>query len=147
MTTYLLTLAFLFLLAWFNRFLGALKFQLENTTNSTRASGLPVPILGQPPAAHRYRKISKDRVSPLPRYIQVNANDPFERPSPPPSSPPPSHEDERSELVPSSTRPSRVRRGFKILFGEWTPSGPWSWQQDGGRSLLEGIRALLGYVL
>ncbi|KAB8208481.1 hypothetical protein BDV34DRAFT_190352 [Aspergillus parasiticus] len=147
MTTYLLTLGFLFLLAWLNRFLGALKFQLENKINSPDTSGLPVPILGQPPAAHRYRKIPKDRVSPLPRYIQVNTNDPFERPSPSPPSPPPLHDDERSELVAGSARSSRVPRWFKILFGKWTPSGPWSWQRDGGRSLLEGIRALLGYVL
>ncbi|KAE8319999.1 Ctr copper transporter [Aspergillus transmontanensis] len=147
MTTYLLTLGFLFLLAWLNRFLGALKFQLENKINSPDASGLPVPILGQPPAAQRYRKTPKDRVSPLPRYIQVNTNDPFERPSPSPPSPPPLHDDERSELVAGSARSSRVPRWFKILFGKWTPSGPWTWQRDGGRSLLEGIRALLGYVL
>ncbi|KAE8383124.1 Ctr copper transporter [Aspergillus bertholletiae] len=148
MATYLFTLAFLFALAWFNRFLGALKFQLESKSNSTRVSGVKVPVLGQPPAAsYRPRKILKDRVSPLPQYIQINTNDLYERPSPPPPSPPPLQDDERSELVPNSAGPSCIRRWFKILFGKWTPSGPWSWQQDGGRSLLEGLRALLGYVL
>ncbi|KAB8261289.1 Ctr copper transporter [Aspergillus pseudonomiae] len=146
MATYLLTLAFLFLLALFNRFLGALKFQIEHKMNSARMSGIPVPILGQPPA-YRHRKIPKDRASPLPQYIQVNTNDPFERPLPPPPSPPPLRDDEQSELVSGRAGLSWFRRWFTILFGKWTPSGPWSWQQDGGRSLLEGLRALLGYVL
>ncbi|KAB8228782.1 putative copper transporter crmD [Aspergillus alliaceus] len=146
-TSYLLTLAFLFLLAWFNRFLGALKFQVELKINSVRNPGLPVPIIGQPPALYRSRMISKDRVSPLPRYMQVNPNDSFDRPSPPPPSPPPLLDDERRELVPGSVKQSRVQKCFGTIFRKWVPRGPWSWQQDGGRSLLEGLRALLGYIL
>ncbi|KAL2823813.1 hypothetical protein BDW59DRAFT_162974 [Aspergillus cavernicola] len=138
-TTYLLTLLLLFALAFLNRFLAALRFQLQHSPLHTTPG---VSILA-PPRSRRYRTTPKARRSPLPLYIQVDKDEEGENP--------PHCNEEVSGLV--SARPEhhciwvRVKNYLAAMFPKWTPSGPWSWRGDGGRALLEGMRAFIGYLL
>ncbi|KAL4924998.1 putative copper transporter crmD [Aspergillus undulatus] len=144
---YTLTLFVLFTLAFINRFLAALRFQIEHSHSTSRHhSSDHVPILA-PPCARR--GVPKARLSPLPRYIQVDEA-----------------ETEEGELQPSGTselsglvseqkeRPRAYNRAWRRLmrlFPEWlwpwTPEAPFSLRRDGARACLEGVRAFVGYIL
>jgi hypothetical protein len=144
-TQYILTLILLFLLAIFNRFLGALKFQLEQSWTQHD----PVPPALKLTAIHSRRNIHKAKLSPLPKYMRVHGDQ---------------NEDENiEETLPitydenvmgrSSThlleRESQTSQkwscGYSLL--SWRASGRWSLQEDGLRGLLEFARALIGYLL
>ncbi|OQD81774.1 hypothetical protein PENANT_c025G08626 [Penicillium antarcticum] len=70
-TQYTLTLLLLLLLAIFNRFLGALKFQLEQ---AWAQHGLVPPAL-ELTAIHSRGDIHKAKLSPLPNYIRVHGDE------------------------------------------------------------------------
>ncbi|RHZ63000.1 hypothetical protein CDV55_104406 [Aspergillus turcosus] len=143
-TSYTFTLIFLFALAVFNRVLGVLKFQLAAKHTETAEKGVRVPKLQLPTARRRRHAVPKDRMSPLPRYMAVAENDP---------------ENEAPFLGPDHER-ERTRDGHGLSFSPTQePDGPlaqrrwwsacrrWSWRRDGTSSLLEGLRALVGYAL
>lgn len=131
--SYIFTLLFLFALAFLNRFLAALRFQLENHQSAASVSILPAP-------RSRRRAIPKARLSPLPRYTAINdaEEEHFQIP------------EERSGLVQDNITQSRsccrIHNYFLEILPQWTPSSPWSWR-DGGLALLEGVRAFIGYIL
>ncbi|KAF2263293.1 hypothetical protein CC78DRAFT_617732 [Lojkania enalia] len=130
--TYTLAIVFLFGLGLFNRFLGAVKSQLDrrwserthnvesgtidslNRSNSMirRIGGWLPSIRGQ--TGLRYdEEQEKDPLTPVPA-----AND----------------------LV-SRELPQNRKRGFCV------PNAPWSLKRDGGRGVLEFVRVLIGYIL
>lgn len=43
--------------------------------------------------------------------------------------------------------PKRLRWFLTAVIPQWMPSAPWSLRGDGGRGLLEGVRAFIGYIL
>ncbi|OJJ07573.1 hypothetical protein ASPVEDRAFT_88813 [Aspergillus versicolor CBS 583.65] len=129
---YIFTLLFLFALAFFNRFLAALRFQLESHPSTFSVSILPAP-------RPRRRTIPKARLSPLPRYTAINdAEEHFQIPE--------EHSGLVSENKPQSHTCRRIQNYFLERLPQWTPSSPWSWR-DGGLALLEGARAFIGYIL
>lgn len=140
-TSYIFTLFSLFLLVLFNRFLGILKLRLDlRRTDSTY--DLPdVPKLSLPSQWTRNRH-SKDRISPLPPDVEPNNNDnEIDRYGSFPSAP---------LLAPTSRLPAGFPEGGHIAASHVKTFGPrrrWNWQQDGMGSLLEGLRALIGYAL
>ncbi|KAL4790501.1 Ctr copper transporter [Aspergillus venezuelensis] len=142
--TYLLALFLFFSLAFLNRFLAAFRFQLEHVP---QASG-HVAVLAPP----KTRRLSKARLSPLPRYIQID-NDEIDAET--------WRQDEtchgstnngQGRLDPEDRR-NRISRVCAYLrrlvsrLPKWTPNAPWNWRRDGIRALLEGLRALIGYML
>jgi hypothetical protein len=133
-TQYILTLVFLFLLAIFNRFLGAFKFQLEQSW----AHNDSTPALNLAPG---HRKIPKAKLSPLPTYMRVN-KDEDEDPEEPSSLMDDTDKSTPNLLVTRSRKCVSVRHLFS-----WKANGYWSLQKDGTRSLIETVRALIGYLL
>lgn len=139
--SYSLTLLLLFLLAWFNRFLGILKLQLDKRPNGLDHALSDVPRLTLPLSHWTQNRNSKDRMSPLPPHVEANPNEPDRHdafPTAPllgPTSQPYSNQcEEESDMI--NYHPRLVRTYRK-----------WSWQHDGTSSLLEGLRALIGYGL
>ncbi|QQK44558.1 Protein RER1 [Penicillium digitatum] len=140
-TQYIFTLAFLFLLAIFNRFLGALKFQLEQSWSQHVASP-PALLLAPVNSRHGIRKA---KLSPLPDYIRVHGDENLE---------------EETLLVLQKDNDTqsmsarhlkgdspRKRTSLKRLLPSWKASGTWSLRKDGTRAVLECVRALIGYFL
>ncbi|KAL5049320.1 Ctr copper transporter [Aspergillus fruticulosus] len=171
-TSYLLFLFGVFLLTFLNRFLAALRAQLYTPSQPlSSSSALSVPVLG-PPRARRRRPatgVSKARLSPLPLYIQID-RDEAEDPHPYPF--PSSHgcgEEEKegeneedhgndiegaSRLCFDKTKPTtigsrwtRLQEKLSRFLPHWALTTPWSWRVDGGRGLLEVLRAFIGYIL
>ncbi|GIJ87973.1 hypothetical protein Asppvi_006889 [Aspergillus pseudoviridinutans] len=142
-TSYTFTLMFLFALAIFNRFLGVLKFQLD--VKHTEPIERGVPKLQLATARRRRHAIPKDRLSPLPQYMKVAETDPDHEatfPSAPFLGPDP----ERTRDGLSSTL-TQEPQGPLAKRRWWSAYRRWSWRRDGTRSLLEGLRALVGYAL
>ncbi|KAJ5825034.1 Retrieval of early ER protein Rer1 [Penicillium robsamsonii] len=137
-TQYVFTLIFLFLLAIFNRFLGALKFQLEKSWSqhpSTPQTMLLAPV--------NRRSIRKAKLSPLPDYIHVHGNDPEEE-----SLPVLTNNNETLITSRDLKRDGHCNRtSLGCLLPSWKASGTWSLRKDGTRALLECVRALIGYFL
>lgn len=140
-TQYVFTLTFLFILAIFNRFLGALKFQLEKSWSQNTSS--PQTILLAP--VNPRRNVQKAKLSPLPDYMRVHGD-----------------EDDDEETLPISNNDNETRNAsishlkedglrnmtsLKRLLPSWKTSGTWSFRKDGTRALLECARALIGYFL
>lgn len=143
--SYLLALFLLFVLALFNRFLGVLKFQLDARIETPLVPN--VPIIAPPPASRRYPFIPKDHASPLPHYVKGhNAHDGnhFQ-----PESFSHAHSEQWNEFISGrSTNPQALTARFlRALSGTWTTREPWNWRRRSLRSLLEGARALIGYML
>ncbi|KAJ6030562.1 uncharacterized protein N7446_000373 [Penicillium canescens] len=141
-TRYILTLILLFLLAVLNRFLGALKFQLEQSWNHRN----PIPPALKLTAIHSRRDIHKAKLSPLPNYMRVHGceDEAIEE-----TRPVAYDDDERGR---SATHP--LERGaplrkwsYRVRLPSWEASGRWSLRKDGVRGLLELARALIGYLL
>ncbi|KAL5693156.1 hypothetical protein V6000_003501 [Aspergillus fumigatus] len=140
--SYSLTLLFLFALAVFNRFLGVLKFQLD--VKHTQPTEGRVPKLQQPRARRRHA-IPKARLSPQPRYMQVAETDtedeaPFSSAQFLESDAEHTRHEFPSDLIQEPQGPLGTRRW-------WNVYRRWSWRRDGTGSLLEGLRALVGYAL
>ncbi|KAF4151347.1 hypothetical protein CNMCM6936_003965 [Aspergillus lentulus] len=141
--SYTLTLIFLFALAVFNRFLGVLKFQLD--VKYAEPTERRAPKLQLATARRRRHAIPKDRMSPLPRYIKVAETDPDQEASFPSApfleSDPERTRDEFPSNLNQEPQSPRVKRRW------WRVYRRWSWRRDGTSSLLEGLRALVGYAL
>ncbi|KAJ0417297.1 Ctr copper transporter [Aspergillus carlsbadensis] len=161
-STYTATLLLLFLLAFLNRFLAALRFQAD--TRAAERSG-SIPILAPPKSRRRMGlggRITKARLSPLPVYTRVENDRERDRDCEEAIN---SEEEVRLALhVPSlgeceeekfGTGSSlsrisiwcRVRSVFTAVTPSWKSSAPWSLRQDGSRAMLEGVRAFIGYIL
>ncbi|KAL4784984.1 Ctr copper transporter family-domain-containing protein [Aspergillus varians] len=138
--SYTFTLLFLFALAFFNRFLAAMRFQLEHNQSPPPE----IPTLTLPRTRHRHA-IPKARQSPLPPYMQIDQEEIVEERFQSPDN------EERSGLVQDrAERPGagqRIRNCLVALLPRWTPKAPWSWCGDGGWAVLEGVRAFIGYIL
>ncbi|KAF2790563.1 hypothetical protein K505DRAFT_250907 [Melanomma pulvis-pyrius CBS 109.77] len=138
---YVFTIFFLFALGIFNRFLGALKSQLEQRWKERQQYALVEPVASHARHAHERqkglsstqghkRKWSRTLRPAPPSLDEEQETEPLS-PAPPPESG--SHDEEKVTSV--------GRQGF------WRPSAPWSVKRDGIRALLEFIRALVGYIL
>ncbi|KAL4885779.1 hypothetical protein BJY04DRAFT_179186 [Aspergillus karnatakaensis] len=152
--TYFLTLFLLFTLAVLNRFLSAWQFQARLSTPSTPT----IPILAPPRSRRTRARIPKARLSPLPLYMQVDKEEEDTESG---------HgdhylhlripeihtEDEHARLVAEDEVQRtdlwrRVRDALSIVTpNRWTPNAPWSMRVDGGRAMVEGLRAFIGYIL
>ncbi|RAH49995.1 putative copper transporter crmD [Aspergillus brunneoviolaceus CBS 621.78] len=115
---YLAALVALCLLAWFNRFLAALRYQIEATQPLSSGSSR-FPLQSFPTAEE---------------WDDGSAN------SAPSAGLIPGHEkshESNDRLLPRLVCP----------FPTWAASRPWRWRIDGLNTLLEGIRSLTGYLL
>ncbi|KAJ5758449.1 copper transporter crmD [Penicillium odoratum] len=133
--SYVLTLLLLFLLACFNRFLGILKL-LHQRPNDLYHEIHDVPNLTLPLSRWTRNPNANDRMSPLPPQVVFNDND-TDRYDAFPTAPllgPTSQP--YSNQYDESSQPSSYRSHRKL-----------NWQHDGTSSLLEGLRALIGYGL
>lgn len=138
-TSYVLTLLVLFILVLLNRFLGILKLHLDQRPiNKDHGSNEP-PKLNLPPSRWAWNRRSKDRVSPL--LPRMDENDDSERygafqsaPLLQPTAQISSDRLERRPYVDLQPLLFRSRR-------------PWSWKKDGAISVIEGLRAFIGYAL
>ncbi|KAJ5652250.1 copper transporter crmD [Penicillium longicatenatum] len=140
-TSYVFSLLFLFFLTLFNRFLGILKLQLDRRPINSDHDVSDVPKLKFPPSHWVRNRSSKDRMSPLPPHVEVNHDNSDccgDLPSTPllgPTLQPYSDQREQESYV-ASSHPRLLR-----------PNRRCNWQQDITSSLLEGLRALIGYAL
>lgn len=140
-TQYVFTLSFLFLLAIFNRFLGALKFQLEKSWSQHNSS--PSALLLAP--VNPRQSIRKAKLSPLPDYMHVHGDEDPEEVTLPVSNN--DNETRSTSLRYLKGDGVRNRSSLKRLLPSWKASGTWSLRKDGTRALLECVRALIGYFL
>ncbi|CAG8890740.1 unnamed protein product [Penicillium egyptiacum] len=139
-TQYVFTLAFLFLLAIFNRFLGALKFQLEKSWSHHAASP---PTLLLAPVNPRQR-IRKAKLSPLPDYMRIHGDEDPDEETLPVST---NDETQRMSMRHLKRDGPRNKTSLQCMLPSWKASGMWSLRKDGTRALLECVRALIGYLL
>ncbi|KAA8645347.1 putative rhamnogalacturonase [Aspergillus tanneri] len=134
--SYLFTLIFLFLLAITNRFLAALKSQLERSWN--RPSQSAVPTLQ--PAPRRARP-AKDRQSPLPKYMEMSPGEGIE------DNTCPRDTDLKEEDNPTSGLLGRAKIGsLRRKIGPWHANRSWRLYQDGISSVLELCKAVIGML-
>lgn len=159
-TTYLLLLLGLFMLALLNRFLATLRVQLYTASQPLSSSSV-LRARRRRPAT----RTSKARVSPLPLYIQIDRGEDT-HPGPVPPTPHGCKVEEEEEEgynnnIEEASRPcldkaehtticnrwTRLRDKLAKFLPHWTPRAPWSWRVDSGRGLLEGVRAFIGYLL
>lgn len=145
LASYLIALLLLFALAWFNRFLAALRSQLD--VKSRLASRVPgVPLMEPPPRGRKSNLRFKERMSPLPLYTELNKDgDDSGTQSLSPASL--SRPDGEGDGLIAGPNPSGRSWSLLSLCGLGKVSQPWSWRRKALRALLEGVRALLGYLL
>ncbi|KAH8702399.1 Ctr copper transporter [Talaromyces proteolyticus] len=159
---YILTLVFIFMLAILNRFLGALRFQLEKkwTQSLARKGDQSLTPLSITQRRYADNLRQKERLSPLPKYrtlrnehkMQDGLSDlgplNFHRDT----------DDNYDECEDNHLPEDNQRRASRVALWlinvttylpslNWTPSATWSWKRDGARSVLECCRALIGYIL
>lgn len=135
--TYFLTIVFLFSLGIFNRFLGALKSQLEKkwqvrqamNSEATLVAGVEKPYHGGG-RGHTRQWSRALRQKPV-RLEEVDGqeNEPLSPMQP-----------QQAEEGASASSPAKSRTF-------WVANAPWSVKRDGISALLEFVRALIGYVL
>ncbi|KAJ5229330.1 hypothetical protein N7489_010038 [Penicillium chrysogenum] len=137
-TQYIFTLTFIFILAIFNRFLGALKFQVERSWSQNTSP----PTLLLAPVNPR-QNIRKAKLSPLPDYMRIHGDEDEEE-----TLPVSNNNETRSTTTRSLKRDGpRKRMSLTCMLPSWKASGTWSLRKDGTRALLECVRALIGYFL
>ncbi|KAH7075433.1 Ctr copper transporter [Paraphoma chrysanthemicola] len=136
--TYFLTILFLFCLGMMNRFLGALKIQLERKWKAERIFGRSTASSDgtEKPSDHSLRGHARQwsrALRPQPVRLEEPQGQETEPLSPAVRT---THSDEED------TKP-RLGRSRRLL----VPNAPWSLKRDGISAALEFIRALLGYIL
>jgi hypothetical protein len=130
-TQYILILAFLFLLAVFDRFLGALRFQIDRAWSHQDPN--TTLTLGEVQKKKRY--IPKAKPSPLPTYVHLRGESRAIA------------QDMEGRLN-NSAKHGPIRSGFYLRpLLSWKSGGAWSFQKEGIRALLELFRAFIGYIL
>lgn len=142
---YVATIFFLFLLAFFNRFLGALKFQVER---ARWEKNVDRNTLSLPPSRSHTRVFVKAKLSPRPTYLARDGESEWD-----PLAPHIHREATDGPNCGSSEdylkEQDRVSKSSPLLliFGSWKPSGPWQIKMDGLRAMMEFTRAFIGYIL
>jgi hypothetical protein len=137
------TMVFLVVLAVLNRFLTALKQQLEkrwsrlDERSRLDAAALPHKHHAADDSAARKHNHKRSRAKSL-QYGDTavsNAQD-TEPLSPPPYG---------AESLETHRRPQEDGSG--PLYPLWVPGEPWSWKRNGLRSIMEVMRTFTGYIL
>lgn len=136
------TILALFFLTVLNRFLGALKFQVERAWSDE-----PPKIVFSPPPNGRNARASfkPKRPSPIPSYTVREDDcewDPLAA----------SMQGETSNNSPEELDPKEQSQAARLslvqrMFGTWNPSAPWDFKKDVLRATLEFARAFIGYIL
>jgi hypothetical protein len=131
-TTYVLTIFFLFLLGIFNRFLGALKSQLERKWKMQHAS--------QHISKQSDKSVSRCNQGPARQWSRAFWPQPLklDQEETEPLSPAP-------DLQLAEEKGDERDRGASRKF--WVANAPWSVKRDGISATLEFFRALIGYIL
>ena len=138
-TSYIATIICLFLLAVFNRFLGAVKFQTERAwLDQARKTNMLPPLR----ITRDNRLFFKAKLSPVPNSMARDddlESDPLTSPT-------------DGELgdewsTPKEQKSWRQRMSFRGILGDWQPSARWSVKKDGLRAIMEFTRAFIGYIL
>ncbi|KAF2473684.1 uncharacterized protein BDR25DRAFT_323444 [Lindgomyces ingoldianus] len=152
--TYILTVFFLFFLGLLNRFLGALKTQLERRWKEQQSTHLHQEglTLTEEDAGGVKRRLEdihghvrKWSQALRPLNLRLEDKDEESEPlSPTPLGRIPKGDSCATEDTVVQTNLSLPGGGRK---GLWIPSAAWSFKRDGVRALLEFIRALIGYIL
>lgn len=129
------TLLFLFTITLFNRFLGAWRSQLGHKWANDSAQAR------QQVELRRRHKRSMSRAKVEHQAPDVTTDGDFDETAP--LSPvPPGMDIEAGHVARSSTP------GWMAVFGgRWRAGNPWRFNIDCPRSLLEGLRAIIGYLL
>lgn len=131
--TYVLTIFFLFALGMLNRFLGALKSQLEMKWKTQ---------LELAKAIETQEKITPKTVPDHARQWSLALRR---------QQPPVRLEDqdgqETQPLTPTTQSSAEMAKSSAVTRQFWVASAPWSAKKDGIRACLEFTRALIGYVL
>jgi hypothetical protein len=138
---YIFTIFFLFALGIFNRFLGALKSQLEQRWKDRQQYTSVENIAGHSRHVHERQKSLSEALGHKRKWSRTL------RPAPP------RLDEEEQESEPLSPAPVDLAPHVDEKSGGggqqrfWTPSTPWSIKRDGIRAILEFVRALIGYIL
>ena len=129
------TLVFLFTITLFNRFLGAWRSQLGHKWANDSAQAR------QQVELRRRHKRSMSRAKVEHQISDVIADEEFDETAP--LSPVPQGMDVEAGHGTGSSTP-----GWMAVFGgRWRAGNPWRFNIDCPRSLLEGLRAVIGYLL
>jgi hypothetical protein len=123
------TLVFLFVVTLFNRFLGAWRSQLGHKWANDSAEARRQAEL------HRRFKRNGVKVETYDRGGEFDEAAPL---SPPPPGMDVEHGDKHGPNTPT---------WMSIFGGRWRAGNPWRFNIDFPRALLEGLRALIGYLL
>ncbi|KAH8429124.1 putative copper transporter crmD [Aspergillus melleus] len=138
--SYVLTLLFLFLLAILNRFLTAWKSQLERSWKNDNRQPSPTHTVTLSAVPRRAgSRIAKERLSPLPRYMRIDEEERLDHF-------PQEHENTEESDDATASSLSRLRKAFPTQ-KRWQASRAWSIRQDGPFSVLEFVKAGIGYFL
>ncbi|OBT80092.1 hypothetical protein VF21_01072 [Pseudogymnoascus sp. 05NY08] len=140
--SYIATIICLFLLAIFNRFLGAVKFQTERAwLEQARKTNMLPPLQ----TVRNSRLLFKAKLSPLPTSMGRDNDlecDPLT------SRTDGELGDEWSAPKAQKAQSSwRECLSFRRILGDWQPSARWSVKKDGLRAVMEFTRAFIGYIL
>lgn len=139
---YIMTIIFLFILALFNRFIGALKHQIESVWSGEHQESKPLPL---PPKTRLARHFFKAKTSPLPLSLAREGDYEWD---PLTSQSHTEHMDTSSADM--EEKVGRFSLSFSLTrkpFQWWKPSKPWNWKVDGVRAIMEFTRAFIGYIL
>lgn len=134
--TYFLAIAFLFFLGILNRFLGALKGQLDRKWQKQHASTAAFAASGEKPSSSGIRNHTRQWNRAL-RPQPVRLEEPDGQEAQPLS---PAIQTHHAEYE-TDANPAAKTRTF------WVANAPWSIKQDGISAALEFVRALIGYIL
>ncbi|OAG25316.1 hypothetical protein CC77DRAFT_1057098 [Alternaria alternata] len=137
--TYVLTIFFLFFLGIFNRFLSALKSQLEMKWKGQHETKSTLPSIPNT------EKLGHDVRGHARQWSRAVRQQPFDM-----------DDKERQEIEPLSPAEPRLIEAEEIGLSRhrhvssksfWIAQAPWSIRKDGISAALEFVRALIGYVL
>lgn len=132
---YVATVISLFLLTLFNRFLAALRYQIERAWSGQAQSRN---MLSSPPTGRNRRALFKAKASPIPTYILRQNNPEWD---------PLTSEEGEDDWSTTQEQSDNKHMSSCKIYGDWQSSGPWSLKKDGIRAILEFSRALIGYLL
>jgi hypothetical protein len=137
-TTYVLTIFFLFLLGIFNRFLGALKSQLERKWKMQHASQHT-----SKQTIHVDKSVNRRNQGHARQWSRAFRPQPLRLDGP--------DQEETEPLSPALDLQHAEEKGVQRDLGAsrtfWAANAPWSVKRDGISATLEFIRALIGYIL
>lgn len=131
---YVATVMFLFFLTLFNRFLAALRYQLERVWSRQAQSRN---ILSAAPTGRKRRAFLKAKASPIPTYMLRQENSEWESLT----------NEEGGDDWSICQEQSNKNMSIYQTYGHWQPTGPWSIKKDSIRAIMEFSRALIGYLL